>query len=374
MSRRQAGKIRVALVTNNPTPYREPVFEILAGSQSLQLVVIYCAQREPDRLWDLKAWTYDRVFLREHYVASGDRYIHGNPDVWKALRQIGPDVVITTGFNPTCLLAFLYALSHGASHVAMTDGTLVSEASLSRLHRLMRRIVFARSAAFIGAGSGSRNLYLSYGIPADRIFQSHLCADNSAFESRDVTAKRFDFLLCGRLTAVKNPEFALDVAEHAAGKLGRPVTIAIVGSGELERLMRESVARRSEDVHATFAGFIKRAELPDWYLRSRILLLPSLSETWGVVVNEACAAGLPVIASSVVGSADDLVVRDVNGFVLALDVDEWAAAAVRLLADQRLYRMMSVNAVERVGQYTYGSAARGLEAAIESCRPRRDLQ
>lgn len=361
-------RLRVALITNNPTPYREPVFEILASSRFLHLVVVYCTRREPDRHWDLQEWTYDRVFLRERLVASGDRYVHYNPDVWKALRRITPDVVITTGFNPTFLLGFLYAQLHRITHVAMTDGTLISEAALSPLHKVLRRIVYSRSSAFIGASTGSRLLYQSYGLPADRIFQSHLCSDNSAFAAEEAPAKQFDFLLCGRLTAVKNPEFALDVAEQSAKLLGRVVTIAIVGSGELEALLKASAASRSEYIHVTFAGFIRRADLPEWYLRSRIFLLPSVSETWGVVVNEACAAGLPVLVSSVVGSAHDLVVHEDNGFVMDLKVEPWASAAARLLTDQHLYQSMSNSSRERVTRYTYENAARGLRDAIESCR------
>jgi glycosyltransferase involved in cell wall biosynthesis len=367
MSRMPAAKHRVAVVTNNPAPYREPVFEILSASQALHLVVVYSAHREPDRHWDLQEWTYERVFLRERYVARGDRYVHYNPDVWNALRRIEPDVVITNGFNPTYLLAFLYAKTHGAKHIPLTDGTLVSELSLSSLHRVLRRIVYSRSHAFVGAGKGSRRLYQSYGIPADRIFQTHLCADNTAFDSRLAPEKQFDFLLCGRLTAVKNPRFALDVAEQAARALGRVVTIAIVGSGELEASMKESVTRRSAYIQATFAGFIKRADLPGWYQRSRIFLLPSVSETWGVVVNEACAAGLPVLISPVAGSADDLVVHDRNGFVVELSAERWAAAAVRLLTDKLLYHRMSIESTEQVQRFTYENAARGLEEAILSC-------
>jgi glycosyltransferase involved in cell wall biosynthesis len=119
------------------------------------------------------------------------------------------------------------------------------------------------------------------------------------------------------------------------------------------------------EVDLSLAGFATQEELPHWYAQCRILLLPSFWDPWGVVANEACAAGVPVIASPFAGASGELVRDGVTGFVRALDVDAWAEAAARLLRDETLYARMSRTASEVVSsEYSFDGAARGLVAAI----------
>ncbi len=115
--------MRVALVTNIPAPYRLPVYERLAAEPDIDLCAFFCSGREPDREWDLGESNFKHVLLREKFITFRGRFIHANPDLWWQLRAFRPDVVITTGFNPTHLLAYAYARVYRAGHVAMTDGT-----------------------------------------------------------------------------------------------------------------------------------------------------------------------------------------------------------------------------------------------------------
>ncbi|MBT9460167.1 MAG: hypothetical protein IV084_00720, partial [Rugosibacter sp.] len=147
--------LRVAMVTNIPAPYRLPVFEQVAATPDIEFCAFYCSGREPDREWDLAVSKFKQVFLREKFINFRGRFIHTNPDLWGQLREFSPDVVITTGFNPTHMLAYAYARWHRARHIAMTDGTYQSETKLSSIHRWVRRRVYAGTQAFIGASDGS---------------------------------------------------------------------------------------------------------------------------------------------------------------------------------------------------------------------------
>lgn len=360
-------RIRTALVTNIPAPYRLPVYAAVADSPDIVLCVYFCSAREPDRAWDLPADPFQSVYLRERYLRLRGRFIHANPDIWSQLRALRPQVVITTGFNPTHLLAFAYARRHGAVHVPMTDGTHASEARLTGLHRWVRRLVYARSAAFIGASEGSRALYQDYGIAPGRVFCSALCADNAAFaRAADDGGRNFDFLFCGRFVASKNPLFALEVARDVARRLGRSVSILFVGSGPLEDRMRAQCAAAADRVQAVFAGFARQAELPALYASAAVFLFPTQADVWGVVANEACAAGLPVLVSPHAGCAGELVRDQENGFVLPLEVGPWAAAAARLLGDGVLHAAMAARGRVRVQAYTHARAAQGICAAIRA--------
>ena len=356
--------VRVAMVTNIPTPYRLPIYELLSAVPGFDLRVFFCSGREPDRHWDLEQLSVPHAFLRERCVAWSGRFIHANPDVWPRLSEFAPDVVITTGFNPTHLIAFALAMARGARHVAMTDGTADSEASLSFVHRWLRRLVYSRSHAFIGASEGSFELYRRFGVAESALFKSHLCANNPAFEAAALPRRDIDLIYCGRWVASKSPLFAIEVAAAAGRRLGRRVVLLLLGAVELEGEMRRAADNAVLWVDARFGGFARQSELPGHYARSRVLLFPSAGEPWGVVANEACAAGVPVIVSPHAGAANDLVRDGDNGRVLPLDAARWSDAVLALLVDDVEWRRMSRRCVELVRDYTYANAAAGIAAAV----------
>lgn len=354
----------IAIVTNGPVPYRIPALNRLAALPGIELHVIFCCRREPNRNWDLPPIEFGCTYLRERFIQIGERYIHNNLDVLPALRRLAPDVVITSGFNPTHLYAFAYAWLNQVAHIVMTDGTYDSERSLSLLHRLVRRLVFARSKAFVWASIGGRQLFASYGIAAARCFRACLCVENTRFAGAAGHAEpAFDFIFCGRIEAVKNPVFAIDVALATAVRLNRKVRILFVGSGSEQARIEEHAARHAELVEASFHGFASQHDLPLLYRSARIFLFPTVWDPWGVVANEACAAGLPVLVSPHAGVAGELVVDGENGFVCDLEVETWAERAVVLLTQPATYAAFSQRSLALVKGFTFDTASDGLMAA-----------
>jgi glycosyltransferase involved in cell wall biosynthesis len=357
-------QVRVAIVTNIPVPYRTPVYEQLASNPLIDLTLIFCSATEPDRHWVNHTSTFKAVYLKPRFITVNGRFIHFNADVWGALSTIQPDVVITTGYNPSHLIAFAYTRLRGARHLVMTDGTYQSETNLSSVHQWIRRRIFAKTSAFIAAAEDGFKLFKSYGLTEDAMFKSHLCADNLAFARISREPKKFDFLFAGRFVEVKNPLFALKVAAEVGKLLKRPVFIAFAGAGPLEESLRTLASELEPGVRTTFLGFAQKEELLYHYASSRIFLFPSSFDCWGVVANEACAAGLPVIVSPHASVAGELVVDAESGFVHPLDVKTWGETASRLLTDQPLYARISSAAKEKVQAYSFANAATGIAAAV----------
>lgn len=358
--------LKIVVVTNEPPPYRVPIFNRLARVPDIKFQVIFCCRREPNRLWNLPPLEFDHVFLRERITTVNGRYIHNNPDVIARLREFSPDVVVTDGFNPTYLYAFGYTWLRGIVHVPLTDGTFESEQGFSGIHKAIRRFVYARSAAFLSASVGGRRLYESYGISPDLCYRSHLCIDNSAFTPRDENQeKKYDFIFCGRMEPGKSPLFALNVAIAVAKKLNRKVKILFAGSGSEDANVKSAAEFQSDLVDAHFHGFAAQEELPDLYRSARIFLFPTLADVWGVVANEACAAGLPVIVTPHAGVAGELIVDGQNGFVCDLDVNVWADRSVHLLTQPEVWKKFSDCSLSLVSSYTFDNAAKGL---LDACR------
>jgi glycosyltransferase involved in cell wall biosynthesis len=210
--------------------------------------------------------------------------------------------------------------------------------------RLVKAAVFPhllrRFDGFLYVGQRNREYLLHYGAPSHRMFFSPACVDNDAFakasaEARRLAADTFPrerarrVLFAGKLLARKRPADLV----HAIGRLrDRTVEVAFAGSGPLEPALRTLAAEIG--VRANFLGFINQAELPAVYASADVLALPSeYDETWGLVVNEAMACGVPAVVSDAVGCGPDLVEPGLTGATFPRgDVAALSKAIERVLA------------------------------------------
>jgi glycosyltransferase involved in cell wall biosynthesis len=357
--------VRIVIVTNIPAPYRIPIYQRLAAKLGYDnFHLIFCSEKEDNREWVIGQKEFAHTFLKKNHLSWKGRYIHYNLDVMKVLRQLDYDVVITTGFNPTHLLAFGYAFFYNKVHIPMTDGTFKSEQKLSSLHRIIRRIIYRYSNAFIGASQGSLTLYKSYNVNKERFFQSHLCANNLAFQSLTNKNRAIDLMFSGRFAPEKNPVFALDVAVGVAKALNRKISILMIGSGPLLEQARDYSGTFGNLIDASFPGFIQQDQLPKLYCSAKLFLFPSSWDPWGVVANEACAAGQAVIVSPHAGVANELVCHDENGYVLELDLALWIKHAADLLSNETLLAQFEKGSLLKVQSYNYDAAANGIMNAV----------
>jgi glycosyltransferase involved in cell wall biosynthesis len=349
----------IALVTNIPAPYRERLHELIAERFPNNYTVIYCAELEADREWKFKLGSYKKIFLSKFNKAR----THNNRKIWGELKKLDPDIVITGGFFLTMLYAFVWCILNKKKHLVFTDGTFKSESHLSIVHKLIRKIVFSRTKAFIGVSEGSKALYKSYGIDNGRFFRSYLCVDNSQFIKTSFQEKKYELMFSARFIELKLPFFFIEIANEVKKTLGY-CRVLILGSGVLEQEMFRKL--KEYGIEYDCPGFVENKRLPEYYTKAKIFLFPTENDTWGVVANEAMAAGLPVITCENAGVAHDLVIHEQTGYVLPIEKDIWAEKAISILNDQALYERLSANAWQHVQQYNFQNAANGLIEAIQS--------
>jgi glycosyltransferase involved in cell wall biosynthesis len=114
-----------------------------------------------------------------------------------------------------------------------------------------------------------------------------------------------------------------------------------------------------------FAGHVKLDELPGYYACADVFVLPSWGEPWGLVINEAMACGLPVIATDRVGASIDLIREGVNGHVVpARDVEALARALRRVLAGPERAAEMGRQSARLIAPVTFDAVAEGILSAI----------
>jgi glycosyltransferase involved in cell wall biosynthesis len=175
-----------------------------------------------------------------------------------------------------------------------------------------------------------------------------------------VDENSFLVAFAGKLIPRKDPFTLL----KAVGSLQLPMSILWIGEGEL----RGELEQRSIDLHHrnVFVGFQNQSQIGRYYAAADALVLPSLSETWGLVVNEAMNFGLPVIVSDKVGCAPDLVIPGKTGFIFPAGDHVALAGCLEALAiDPDLRYEMGQLAIEKVSEYSVELAAEGIIEAVK---------
>lgn len=360
------------LLTNIPAPYREPLHQLLAAQPTFDYQVLYCAQKEQNRLWQLTP-AYPHQFLQARQLQLFGREIYAGSNINTVLNQNKPAVLIVFGFSLPMLQAYWWALRQRVPLIAFSDGTPASELSLSWLHRLLRRWVYPRCQAFVGASLKTLQLFSQYGAKPEQLFQSCLCIDNAAYASSQQPSTRpVDVLLCGQLIARKMFDFALQVIaavnqRRAAAGLP-PLQVMLAGDGPERANLLQLAAELgvSSYQQLQYCGFVQSAALPALYSQSKVLLFPSQLDPWGVVANEACAAGTVVITTPNTGCAGELVRHQQTGLVLAADIGDWVQALDALLQNPAQLAALSQAAVNEVQAYNYQAAAAGMINAIQT--------
>jgi glycosyltransferase involved in cell wall biosynthesis len=359
MRRIVAKRRRVTVLTNYPVPYRLPVHDLMRDH--VDLTMIYEGATGADRHWQMDFERPGDVLLAPESSESALGSSLGlgrHAGLWRALRRANPDVVVVTGFGPAYVLAAWWSVVHRRKLVVHTDGTLQSEVDLTPVHRWIRRLVGLKASAFVGTGSGARALYASWGVPASRIFVSPLVVDVEVFAAaaKPHDDRGVDLLMAARLVPEKNLLFGVEVARKVGSRLGRPVRLAIAGLGP-ERGKLELALATAPEIESEMLGFVSSELMPSVFGDSRVLMFPTLHDPWGLVVNEALAAGCWVISSPHAGAALELVATDADrGVVEDLDLESWADA---IAAEIRSPRRREV---DRSGP-TFADAAAGLIAA-----------
>ncbi|MDB4916140.1 MAG: glycosyl transferase group 1, partial [Gemmatimonadetes bacterium] len=335
----------ILILSNAPTPSNDALFATLARLPGVLLKVIYCALRESHRLWALQqSKGYDFDVASGYTVGS----THFNPGIGRHITGFNPDVVVLTGSYamPTFVLAVRTLRTHAIPWVYW--GEELSFARKSFLPAIVRgrlRAILKQAASIFAIGSRAVESYARLGISRDRIVDFRYYADVDSFrltESRAQNARstlreRWGispaaplFLFCGQLIPRKGVDVLLDAAALVMTQTPS-VHVVLVGAGEQELELRRQAQSLGIAASVHFTGFVQPGELPEYFAAADALVLPSHQEGWGLVVAEALAAGLPVLASERVNSAVDLVTDGECGYRFRAGDAAHLAEAMRAL-------------------------------------------
>lgn len=311
--------MRLALVTEIPAPFRIPLWNALA--ERVELRVLLLAERDPRRAYELHRdeWRFDSHVLPGRDLQLGGRWLVLNNGVRRELR--GADAVMIGGWNQPALLR---AARAEIPYALWVESTARDERS-GRLEWLKRRLL-ASAAGVLVPGTAAREYVLGLGVDPASIVVAPNAFDLTAFTEAVERARASHaptVLTVARLSPEKDVPTLLRAVE------GLEAELVVVGDGPQEVKLREAAPANTR-----FVGRATRDELPRWYANADVFALTSRSETWGMALSEAAAAGLPLVATEAVGGAWDLIEEGVNGYRVPVgDTAALREALGKVLAD-----------------------------------------
>lgn len=383
--------MKVAILFDNFGPYH--LARLNAASRVCTLLAVEVNSRSRDYAWrpsapprDFRSTTlsnYRRpALLQSVFQASRIR---------SRLGLFLPDCVFIPGWSRLFALQSLgWCMANRVPAILMSETTEHDAARSCWKEWLKGRIVRRCSAGLVG-GTLHAEYLEKLGMPGDRIFQGYDVVDNdyfarestSAREREDVFRRTYKlprryFLASARFIGKKNLGrliIAFEKYRRAALKPvasghrtieSQPWSLVLLGDGE-QRKMLETITRDLRlEACVHLPGFRQYEELPVFYGLAGVFVHASVSEPWGLVVNEAMASGLPVMVSNRCGCSRELVREGRNGFTFdPEDVEQLAGLMLRLGRDSCQITNMGRASVEIIADWGPSRFADAVRAAAQ---------
>ena len=377
-------KRRVAILTEIISPYRIPVFNALSERPEIDLHVVFLAETDAT----MRQWKVYKEEIRFSYeiLPHWRRRVCGynillNRGMKGALSRAKPDVVVCGGYSYVAMWqALRWARQRSIPAFLWSESNAQDRRRGASAVEFLKRSFLRGCSGFIVPGKSPAQYLRNFGIPDRVIFTAPNAVDNDFFADAASSARSKEtalrakmglpdryYLFVGRMIPEKGIFELLQAYSRLDNEVRERIGLVYVGEG----VGREFCETQAVEIGAgriVFAGFAHREELAIYYGLAECLVFPTLSDTWGLVVNEAMACGLPVIATEVAGCTADLVQDGQNGRVVpAGDVGTLSAAMRDLAADGTLRNSMKIRSTERIATYTAGTWAEGFARAVTAC-------
>jgi len=285
---------------------------------------IYCVETFSKS--EVYSINYEKNFHFHHILMHSEA--RNLPSFFKAYRifnSICPDVVFVSGWGRIVDLYFiLISLILKKRIIVISDSQYIDFPRNYFSEKIKSLILGAVSGVFV-AGKPQKEYALKLGVSSKKVYLGCDVVDNAHF-SRVGPIRQEAFILVARLIEKKNIFYLLDSFTAYKKKCNEssitPWKLIIVGSGPLANKIREYINLNNLTNLVSLVGNLSYENIISYYHSAGCLLLVSSSEQWGLVVNEGMASGLPIIVSDRCGCAQDLVINNVNGYVVKHDCFE----------------------------------------------------
>lgn len=321
---------KVVLITNIPNPYRVPLFNELSKqlkNENTRLKIIFANKTYKRRLFRINEndFNFDYCYLNNEAITVGNNSENSYftyKGLFQQLKNENPDVIIVSGFSSATIKVFLYSLIKRTPYIIWNGSIAKKGRKDSFIRTLQRRLLTSFATAFVAYGSKAKEYLIKLGASENQVFISTNTVDTSYFETatNDCRLSIDDdglnhFLYLGYLVPRKNVGLLIDIANDLQ-KQRNDFCIDVIGDGESREQLELKVKNLGLSQFVKFHGFKQKHELPPYFAQTKALLFQTDFDIWGLVLNEAMAAGVPCLSSVNAGASSDLIKNGYNGFIV----------------------------------------------------------
>jgi len=292
---------------------------------------------------------YTKSYVRKNNILSDMSFFNKLKYIISIRKEY--DLIILNSYDTfVFFLVFLFNIfSLRRRYIAIESDTQLSIPTtyFKKLIKWLYLSIIFRHKYVLGFAGGNfthKDLFRYYGMNEKQIFLMPMMIDNNKFFCTRKSITPFTFLYVGRIIAIKNIE-AL-IRQFNIYFNDKDAILRIVGEGELDSYLKSTYSSKK----VQFAGKKFDDNLIKEFHNASVLICPSLFEPWGLVVNEALSAGLPVIARKEVGATYDLLNKRETGFIVSND-KEMGERMMELFLEKIKLQLFSTNAVSLMKNY-----------------------
>jgi len=375
-------KTKIVLLHNILTPHIIPLFERLDKKRELEMKFFFASGSESNRLWKEEVRDkFDYKILPKIAIEFREKDLFTyfiNPTVLFELIRFNPEVIVSAGWDIFAYqIAFFYAKLFRKKFILWSGSTKYEPSWRRTISKPLVWLMIKGADACIAYGTRAKEYLISLGANPKKIFIAYNTIDVDFFKKEieklrknrerikeNIGIKTSKIILyVGQLIERKGLVYLIKAFKKLREEMS-DVGLLIVGYGQQEKELKELVKNKKiKDVY--FYGGASWPEVAKFYAISDIFVLPSLEEVWGLVINEAMAAGLPIITTDRVGASIDLVKEGRNGAVAkSSNTHDLFLTMKNILEDPKLLTGMGKKSFELIKDFGISNQKKGVFTAI----------
>lgn len=368
--------MKIAVVTSIRAPYRTLQFEEICKNKNIDMTIYYTDDGKEDRDWEVRESSELReVYLKKIKIIDNIGTL--NLGLIKLVKEA--DVIFLGGYEKiTYILLSLICKMYKKKYVIIFDGISCNRLKVKEnvFKKMIKSLVIKNSNAIWGNGTISRRYFNEcFNYPLNKIYNQYLTIDgerikklgeNRQFIRKElrekymITQEEIVIQYSGRLVEVKNVKSIIEAISKIKNK---NIVLLVTGDG----ILRKQLENRAKElgVKMIVTGFIdNQLKLFKHYFISDIFILASTYEPWGLVVNEAMYAELPILVSNICGCSLDLV--DKNGYLIdPYDIDDIRNNIEKLLSQIKNGKI-GERSLQIINEWNFSNSKKSFENIINN--------
>mgnify|MGYP001049247318 CR=1 FL=1 len=345
---------KILVITNIPSYHQVELFNEICKSKKISFKVYYLINKTVDRHWkkDFKI-KHDHNFLKTTHLLK-NKGVYYNKGILKNVKKENPDIIVLTQYaniSQQILLYYYWLKRNRVSLKFWSEKPGISFYEVPIVNSNFLRTIFRkislvpilnnRKIQIWGIGSKAVN-YFTKRIKSEVVnfpyFLDTKRFDNS--KKRDFNGK-LKILYAGKFNKRKGFDILLSFLENTEKEFLNNFEFTLLGTGEYMNRVNELDKKRD---NVTYKSFVERQSMPEYYSKHDLFLFPGRYDGWGMVVNEAMASGLVIVASKAIGAIEDVVLDRANGILIEENVNSIKLKLSWVISNRESLHSISENA------------------------------